>query len=121
MGRPVDVLLGIQAYVCHHTGEEDMVGGAQVGDGHGLPLQVADGANLFGPEQLEAANMDTPQQDYRVPRVHVYDEWRNKRHADLRLARGEDSVLIAPFCLNVSHISEPLPLQELFGHVLGSY
>src|SRR5919108_6166489 len=107
MGRPVDVLLGIQAYVCRHTGEEDMVGGAQVGDGHGLPLQVADGANLCGPEHLEAAHMDTPPQDNRVPRVYVHEEWRHKRHADLRLASGEDSVLIAPFCLNISHLSEP--------------
>ena len=64
-------LLGIQAHVGHHAGEEDVVGGAQVGHGHGLPLQVADRADLIGPEQLEAANVAPRQEDDRVPRVHV--------------------------------------------------
>src|SRR5262249_24448676 len=50
MRDPGDVLLGIQSHIGGHTGEEDIVGGAQVGDGHSLPLQVADGADLCGPE-----------------------------------------------------------------------
>ena len=58
-GDPVDVLAGIQADIRQNAGEEDMLGRPTRCHGDGLPLEVADRADVVGSEQLEAADVET--------------------------------------------------------------
>src|SRR5438132_3297788 len=111
MRNPGDVLLGIQPHIRDHAGEEDVVGGSNLGYGDRLPLQVADGADALRPEKLPAADMNSRQDDDQVPRVHL----KKKRPAELQgevdLTGGESRLLggTALF-LDVVHLGEPLPL-----------
>ena len=61
----------------------------ELGHGDGLPLQVADRADLLGPEQLEAADVAPRQDNDWVPRVHPNDDRRGEVHVDVSLARGQ--------------------------------
>jgi hypothetical protein len=122
IGHPGDVLLGRQSHIGGHAREEHVVGRSQPVHRDGFPLQVADRADPLRPEQLEAANMHACQQDKRVPGLQLQE----KRHAEMQrevdLAGGKSRLLVEKVLfLDVLHLSEPLRLQEGFGHVLGSY
>src|SRR5262245_33785940 len=108
MGDPVHVLLGVQAHIRYHAGEEDVIGAASLGHGDGLPLQVADRADSVGPKQLEAADVAPRQHDDLVPRFHWDKERPDEVHGDVDLAgsyrlREQFSTYLDVLC-----ISEPL-------------
>src|SRR5919108_329205 len=118
MRDPVDIPPGIQAHICHHTGEEGVIRATYLGDGHSLPLQVPDGANLLPPDQLEAAYVGTCQDDQRVPRVEPGEERSNEVQDDIDLASEQGLREQLAFRLNVMHLGESLALQELFGDII---
>jgi hypothetical protein len=86
---------------------------------HGDPLvfQVASRLHAVRPEQFVTADMDSSQQDNRVSRLHLYDEGRHERHADIDVARGEGLVGREPQ-LHILHFGETPAPEEFFGHVL---
>ena len=53
---------------------------------YGLALQVAEGADLFFPEDLEAPEMQAAQNRDRGAGVHPQDERRRKVPAEIHLA-----------------------------------
>src|SRR6266851_6707293 len=75
---PADVFLGIQTHVRRHAREEDVLARSQRLDPHGLPLQVANGADSIRPKQLEAPRVDARQHDDRISLVDANDEWPAK-------------------------------------------
>jgi hypothetical protein len=95
------------------------MGGSQLGDGDRLALEVADRADALGPEELVAADVDPGQENDRRAGIHLHDEGRDERHADVDLAVGEGLVDRGRSELDVLHVAEPLGAQQLLGHVLG--
>jgi hypothetical protein len=69
------------------------------------------------PEELEAADVDPAEQDDRESCIHLDHKRRDKRHTDIDLARRISFVRIGDK-LDILHLSKPLEVQELFGHVL---
>src|SRR5206468_6392773 len=87
-----------------------------------FPLQVAYRADPLRPKQLEAANMHACQQDKRVPRLQLQEKRHAEMQREVNLAGGKSRLLVEKVLfLDVLHLSEPLRLQECFGHVLGSH
>ena len=96
-----------------------MLGAAQFGHGHGLPLQVADGAHPLGPDHLEAADVAPREDDDGVPCIHPDEERPDEVQDDVDLAGSQGWREKVPGHLDVLDIGEPLALQEVFGHVQG--
>jgi hypothetical protein len=69
----LDVFARIHAHVRRHAGEDQVLHGSgpEFEDGHRLSLQVANGADSVGPEQLRATDVARPQDDDRISLVHV--------------------------------------------------
>ena len=65
------------------TGEEDVLAGFQRLHRHRLPLRSRIERTL-GSEQLEAADVDSRQQEERVAAVHPHQGRRDKVHRDVR-------------------------------------
>ena len=67
-----------------------MGGRAQrLGQGHGFPLQVADGADPVGPEQLVAADVQAGQEQERVARVEAGGGQASRVEVEVEVAGGE--------------------------------
>ena len=115
---PVDVFLGIEPHVGGHGGEEDVVRGAECWNAHPHPLQVADRTNPLGPEKLEAANVDSRQEDNRQPCIHMDEERCDERHADVNPSRREQQTWVYGLVGDVLHIDEAFGLQQFLGNVL---
>jgi hypothetical protein len=86
---PVDVLLGVQADILRHTGDEQMVGAPQLGDGDGFPLQIPNGPHPLGPEHFRAADMHPAQKDDGGSDVDLHNKRRDKCHADINGTGGQ--------------------------------
>ena len=115
----VDVLPGIKPDVRSHGGDERVVGRAQGGHGHGLPLEVTDCPHAVRPKQLVASDVNPGQKDDRLPRVDLDDERGSEGHADLGLARAEGLVdPLRSWLLDVPYVGKTLGLQQLLGDVL---
>src|SRR5439155_13441397 len=80
---PVDVFAGVEAHVCRHAGQEDVLARLERLHGHGLSLQVADRAHLIASEQLETSEVDAGQHDNRVTCVDADDERAGERHREV--------------------------------------
>jgi hypothetical protein len=94
-----------------------MLAGSELANGNGLALQVANPVNLIGSEQLEAAAMDSPQDDDRISSIDLGDKRRAKGHADVGLARCYGTER-SKTLLDVFDIGKPVALQEIFGQIL---
>ena len=72
----------VEADIGCHAGEEDVLGASEaIAEGDGLALQVADRAHPLAPEQLEAADVDSGEDDERVSGVHAGDQGPEKFRA----------------------------------------
>ena len=119
MRDDVEVLAGVQAHIRHHAGEKDIPGGIQCGHGDGLSLQVADGADLVRPEQFEAADMESREDDDGVSRLQPEEERRGEVPIEVGFAGGEGRLdAVGPRFLEVVHLGEPFAAQQGFGHIL---
>src|SRR5262249_23598055 len=65
MDRPGDVLPGIQSDMSDHAGQEHVRWCLEPADTYRLAFQVTNRPDVRGAEQLEAADMDTGQDDER--------------------------------------------------------
>src|SRR2546427_8424028 len=74
---PVDVLVGIQAHVRRHAGEERVGTGVQRGHRDRPSLEVADRSDTIGAQQFEAADVLASQDD---DRVSCLDSQRSEEH-----------------------------------------
>ena len=92
----VDVLLWVQTQRPDHGGEED-VARDHVGDGEGLPLEVTDGTHRITTHQLEAADVATSEDGYRVTGVDAGEERPGEVHGDVRLAGTQTARGPVPF------------------------
>jgi hypothetical protein len=116
----MDVFIGVQPHIGHHACQVDVLAGAPLWHGHGLPLQVTDRPHALRPKQLETADMDARQHDNGIARVHADNERGGEAQAEVGVARGEGLREAGSFHgLDVLDLGEPLALQEVFGHVLG--
>src|SRR5262245_14368619 len=76
---------------------------------------------MLGPEQLEAADMSSGQNDNWIASVDSHDQRTGEVHVDVRLAGRQRR--FDPFCsllLDILHVIEPLAPKQLFGNVLWS-
>ena len=87
-----------------------MLGLAQAEDRHGLALQVPDGADALGPEQLEAAAVDACQDDDRITRVETDDERGGKMKGQVDVTCRERLLLT-----DVSRFLDVLDVCESLG------
>jgi hypothetical protein len=115
----VDILMGVQAHVGRHAGEEDVLGAPQLDHRHGLALEVSDRADTVGPEQLEATDVDAGENDERIAGIDPDDDGTAVVHADVSLTCRQCHHARAPTCLpDILDVGEALPTQELVGDVL---
>src|SRR5439155_269010 len=70
----MDVLARIEADVHEHGGENKVMTGLERHDANGPPLQVADRADPVGSEQFVAADMNSRQNNDRIPSIDPEDE-----------------------------------------------
>jgi hypothetical protein len=120
MRDPIDVLLRVQTRVRRDDGEEDVVGTAELGYRHGFPLQVTHRSDLVRAEQLEAANVDSTQQDNRNALVDLQNERRDEGHADIDFAGGDGLVDFRCGYFEVLDIIEPLALAGALRRCTGA-
>jgi len=100
-----------------------MVRRAQRGDRDRLSPEIANGANLLCPEQLEAANVQTPQEDHWIARFHADDAWRRELAVDVDRAGGQvgrGGFTCPGSGPDVLHVGKSFALEKLFRHELGS-
>ncbi len=83
---PADVRRWIEPHVCRHARQEGLAAASKRAGGDGLPLQVEDSADLVGPEQLEAADLNPCQKDDRIACIHLDDGRSNELHAEIDMA-----------------------------------
>src|SRR5947207_1186994 len=97
-----------------------MIGVAEAGDGHGLPLQVAGGTDLLGADQLDAAAVPSREDQDRGPRVYTSDARSPEGTFEVRLAGSQalHAVRHRLFGRGVDG-REPLGLEQGFSHILG--
>ncbi len=102
-----DVLPGVQADVGRHAGEKDVPGAIPEGHGHGLPLEVADGADRVGREEFEAADVDPARMTIGSP-ASSHEERPAEVPIEIRVAGGEGRLDIdrAPLS-DILHLGEP--------------
>lgn len=116
---PVDVLVGIQAHVRRHAGEERVGTGVQRGHRDRPSLEVADRSDTIGAQQFEAADVLASQDDDRVSCLDSQDHRRREVPTDISLARSERLLdPDGPCCRSVLHVGETLGPEQLFGHPL---
>lgn len=97
-----------------------MLGALQPDHSHRLALEITDGTDAVGPEQLEAADVDPGQDDDRIAGVHAEDARADEVHANVGLAHRQRLRARAPARLpHVLHVGEAFPPQEILGDVLG--
>ena len=89
MDREVHVLLRVQPDVRHRAGQKDMTARPQLGDTDRLAFQIADCADLLGPEQLEAADVSRSDEQNGSPRVHLNEEGAHTADSHRNLPRGQ--------------------------------
>jgi hypothetical protein len=86
-----------------------------------LTLEVPDGANPLGPEQLVAARMHPSEDDEGLARLEVEDQRGGRIRPEVRLARAQHLPgAEGPFQRNVLYVGEPFGVQQLLGNVQGS-
>ena len=83
------VLPEVQAHKRRHASEKDVSAGIQRGHGHGFPLEVADRLDVIGPEQLEAADVESCQDDDGIARLQAEQERGSEMAVEVGLTRGE--------------------------------
>jgi hypothetical protein len=111
MDDPVDVLAWVHAHIGQNAGEEHVIGATQLGDGDGLPLQIANRADVVGPKQLEAADVGPREDDEGVSSLQAGEKWSGEVQCDVNLpsAHGlREQFLPRP---DVLHVREPLARQ----------
>jgi hypothetical protein len=120
MDGPRDVLLGIEADVGGHRRDEDVPDALQRPDRDGLALEIPDRADALGPEQLEAADVDSRQEDDGILRVDTQEKRSTERRVEIGLAGGQVTPLRGPGIgrLDVLHTRESLASQQVLGHEL---
>jgi hypothetical protein len=89
MRCPGNVGPGVEADLRQHAGRENMARGAQLGDGHGLALQIPDRLDSVIAEQLKAADVGSGQDNDGIAGLDLQDEGAGEMHADVGLA-GRD-------------------------------
>src|SRR5262249_57478487 len=92
VGQEIDVAARIEAYIGRHTSEEHMRRRPQRRDRNSLSLEIPQSANLFGPEQLEAADVQAPQENDRITRFDANDGRRRELAVDVYSARGQQRI-----------------------------
>src|SRR5438132_12580252 len=116
---PVDVLVGIQAHVRRHAGEERVGTGVQRGHRDRPSLEVADRSDTIGAQQFEAADVLASQDDDRVSCLDSQDHRRREVPTDISLARSERLLdPDGPCSRSVLQVGETLGPEQLFGHPL---
>jgi hypothetical protein len=93
---------------------------AQGADADLLALQVADGANRFVREQLEAPGMHTRERRDRQPLIPAKHQRRRQIEAEIELA-PDDHLIFRRTVLHghVAHLGKALPAQQVLGEVPG--
>ena len=122
-GNPVDVPPGIESDRGRDAGEKDVRRRSERQHGRGLSLQVADGPDLFGNDQLEAADMDPRQKHDR--RTHVHRDGQRRREVHRKVDRAGAERLRARYATrsdrslsNVLDLGEAFGAQQLFRNIL---
>src|SRR4029434_4150046 len=121
MRNDVEVLARVQAHIRHHTGKKDVPAGIQRGDGDGLSLQIANGADRVRPKQFEAADVEPREDDDGVPCLQPEEERRGKVPIEVGFAGSEGCLDVGgPRFLEVVYLGEPFTLEKLLGYILWS-
>src|SRR4029434_6456257 len=124
MDSPVDVFLGIEADILRHTRSKEVVRAPKLGDGDGLPLEVADGSHPVRPEEFIAANMHTSQEDNWGSCVNLNDERWGECHGDISCTRDQLLVDVPYHSGGVNRdildVGKPLSMEQLLGNKLRS-
>jgi hypothetical protein len=121
MRDDVEIFAGVEAHIRQHGGEKDVPAGIQRGHGDGLALQIADGADLVRPEQLEAADVESREDDEGVPCFQAEEERRGEVPIEVGFAGGEGRLDIGgPRFWEVVYLGEPFAAQQFFGYIGGS-
>jgi hypothetical protein len=105
-----------------HDRHIDMFARAQRIDADLLALQVADGANGFVREQLEASGMHTRQCRDRHASIKAQDERCREKEAEIDLAACDRLRLRKTLrCGHVANIGKALRPQQVLGDVPGRH
>ena len=119
MGDPGDVRTRIDAHVGQHARGEDVLWLPQAGDGDLLPLEVADRAHALGAEQLEAAGVNTGQDNDRSALVQADDEWTAEVQRQVYLSGGYRLREEVQRHLDVLDVGEPLEPKQVLREIHG--
>src|SRR5215470_12150939 len=84
----VHILPGMEPDVTHKGVEKDE-GRDRIGHRHRAPLQVTDGLDMLGPNQLEAADVASRQEYDRRAAIKLDQEGAHKVHGEVGSAGGE--------------------------------
>ena len=116
----MDVPVRVQAHVCHHARQEDVLARAESLDTDRLALEVAHGADPFGAEQDKAADVNSREHEDRIPGIYLHHKRRDEVEGDVGLPGREGLGRLDPRrCAKVLHVGEPFGAQKIIGHVLG--
>ena len=86
----------VEADVGGHRRDEDVPDALQRPDRDGLALEISDRADALGPEQLEAADVDSRQEDDGILRVDAQEKRSTERRVEMGLAGGQITPLRGP-------------------------
>jgi hypothetical protein len=120
MGDPDDVRTRIDAHVGQDARGEDVLWLPQAWNGDLLSLEVADRAHALGTEQLEAAGVDTGQDDDRSALVQADDEGAAEVQRQVHLSGGYRLREEVPRLeRNVLDVGEPLEPKQVLREIQG--
>jgi hypothetical protein len=115
----MNIFDGVHAYIGQHAGEIDVLHRSQLEYGDGFSLQIMDGTNAVGTEELKAADVETGKYDDRIPCLYPGNEGSYEEVVDVGLARSQG--LLYPrgsLFFDVLDIGESLGLEQFFGYIL---
>src|SRR5215470_9485325 len=97
-----------------------MVRRAECWDRDAFSLEVANGANLFNPKQLEAADVHTSQENDRITRFNAKDRRRRELAVDVDRAGGQQRIRELAGWLGsyILHVGEAFGFEKLLRHEL---
>jgi hypothetical protein len=88
-----------------------VIGATQLGDRDGLSLQIANRADVVGPKQLEAADVDPCEDDEGVSSLQVGEKRPREVQCDVNLSSGHRLRKQFLTDVDVLHFAEPLAGQ----------